>query len=130
MFQDFLGGRRLPCSSVPRRIDLTRDAVTVEQFRFGLWRHSSIHLMARLAVVRPKASRDEVRAHRAAIRRLVDTLGLGTPRIRGDGTVIVHSQEAGYRAAARLSAMASDVVGRDVHVITDDVAGAAGAQEL
>ena len=97
---------------------------------FGLWRHSSIHLMARLAVVRPKASRDEVRAHRAAIRRLVDTLGLGTPRIRGDGTVIVHSQEAGYRAAARLSAMASDVVGRDVHVITDDVAGAAGAQEL
>ena len=55
---------------------------------------------------------------------------LDKPRIRSDGTVIVHSHEASYRAVARLSAMASDVVERDVHVITDDVPGAAGAQEL
>ena len=69
-------------------------------------------------------------AHRAAVRRLVGSLGLTNPRIRGDGTVVVHSDETGYRAVARLSAMASDVVGREVHVITDDVPGAAGAREL
>ena len=87
-------------------------------------------MASRLTVVRPKASRDEVLAHRAAIRRLVRTLGLDSPRIRSDGTVVVHSSEAGYLAVAHLSAMASDVIGRDVHVITDDVPGAAGAQEL
>ena len=87
-------------------------------------------MASRVAAVRPRASRDDVLAHRAAICRLVDTLGLGNPRIRADGTVIVHSHETGYRSAARLSAMASDVVGRDVHVITDDVPGAAGAQEM
>ena len=81
-------------------------------------------------IVKRKANRDEVSAHRAEVRRLVGVLGLDNPRIRDDGTLIVHSHELGYRAAARLAAMASDVVGKDVHVITDDVPGAAGAQEF
>jgi hypothetical protein len=51
-------------------------------------------------------------------------------RIRPDGALIVHTTEPGYRAVARLSAMASDAVGREVLVITDDVPGAAEAQEF
>jgi hypothetical protein len=85
---------------------------------------------SRVAAVLPKASRDEVLAHRAAFCKLVRTLGLENPRIRNDGTVVVHSAEAGYRAVARLSSMASDILGRDVHVISDDVPGATDAQEL
>ena len=69
-------------------------------------------------------------SHRAVIRQMAVALGLVNPRIRGDGILIVHSDEAGYRAAARLSAMVSDVVGKDVLVITDDVPGAAGGREL
>ena len=87
-------------------------------------------MASRVGVVRPRASQDEVITHRAAIRALVRKLGLGNARVRSDGTVVVHSRESGYRATARLSAMASHVVGREVHVITDDVPGAAGAQEL
>ena len=69
-------------------------------------------------------------AHRGPIRRLAAELGLGDPRVRADGAVIVRSPEIGYRAVTRLSAAASDVVGRYVHVITDDVPGAADAREL
>lgn len=87
-------------------------------------------MASRVALGKHKANRDEVLAHRAEVQRLVGALGLENPRIRDDGTLIVHSYEAGYRATARLAAMASDVVGKDVHVITDDVPGAAGAQEF
>src|SRR5205085_2210203 len=87
-------------------------------------------MASRLGVVGRRASREEVVAHRAVVRRLASKLGLSRPRIRDDGTVIVSSPEPGYRAVARLSAMASDVIGRDVHVISDDVPGAAGAKEL
>ena len=86
--------------------------------------------MAQIAVTRPKASREDIIAHRARIRRLALDLGLKATGVRGDGTVVVHTDEEGYRAAARLSAMASSLIGRDVHVITDDVPGATGAQEL
>jgi hypothetical protein len=77
-----------------------------------------------------KATSDEVLACAAALRRLAAELGLSDPRIRGDGTVVVHSDEAGYRAVTRLSAAASGLVGTYVHVITDDVPGAADTQEL
>lgn len=87
-------------------------------------------MASRVVAVKRKANRDEVAAHRAEVRRLVRALGLNNPRIRDDGTLIVQSHESGYRAVARLAAMVSDVVGKDVHVITDDVPGAAGAQEF
>jgi hypothetical protein len=38
-------------------------------------------------------------------------LGLSRPRLRHDGTVVVHSDEAGYRAVTRLSATASELIG-------------------
>jgi len=49
---------------------------------------------------------------------------------RADGTVVVHSDEPGYRAVTRLSSALSELVGTYVHVITDDVPGADNAREL
>ncbi len=57
-------------------------------------------------------------------------LALTDVRVRSDGTVVVHSDEPGYRSVLRLSESASELVGTYVHVITDDVPGAAGASEL
>jgi hypothetical protein len=86
--------------------------------------------MASVAVMAQKASRSEVLHHRQAIRNLIAAAGLTDPRLRDDGTIVVHTAEPGYHAVGRLSRMASDVVGRYVHVITDDVPGAAGSQEF
>lgn len=77
-----------------------------------------------------KATRKEVAEHRAAICQLARDFGLADTRSRGDGAVVVHSSESGYRSVFRLSAAASELVGRYVHVITDDVPGAADSQEL
>ena len=87
-------------------------------------------MASRVVVRATKASRDEVATHRAAIRQLAAKLGLENPRVREDGTVVVHTRESGYRAVARLSAMASEIVGNEVHVISDDVPGAANIREL
>jgi len=57
-------------------------------------------------------------------RQLAADLGLIRPRLPRDGTVVVHSDEAGYRAAPRLSATASELIGTHLHVITDDVPSA------
>jgi hypothetical protein len=84
----------------------------------------------RSTVADRKATADEVKPHRAAIRQLAADLGLSRPRLRNDGTVVVHSDEAGYGAVTRLSATASEVVGEYVHVITDDVPGALDARKL
>jgi hypothetical protein len=43
---------------------------------------------------------------------------------------MIHSDEPGYKTANWLSAIASQVVGAYVHVITDDVPGATAAQSL
>ncbi|MGH3848751.1 MAG: hypothetical protein ACRDRT_03440 [Pseudonocardiaceae bacterium] len=86
--------------------------------------------MPRATLVDRKATPEEVTSHAAAVRRLAASLGLGGPRLRSDGTVVVHSDEEGYRAVTRLSAAASELVGAYVHVITDDVPGAADAREL
>ncbi len=77
-----------------------------------------------------KATSDEVATHAAAIKQLAAELGLSDLRLRRDGTAVVHSEEAGYRAVTRLSAAASELVGAYVHVITDDVPGAVGARAL
>lgn len=80
--------------------------------------------------IEAKATAAEVGAHGRALRETAIHLGLSDVRLRDDGTVVVHSSEPGYRAVTRLSAAASEVVGRYVHVITDDVPGAAGARAL
>jgi len=77
-----------------------------------------------------KATREEVLAWAGAIRQAAQKLGLPALRLRDDGTVVIHSDEPGYHAANQLSADASRVVGAYVHVITDDVPGAASAREL
>ncbi len=86
--------------------------------------------MPHSTVVDRQATSDEVATHAAAIGRLAADLGLSGLRLRRDGTVIVHTEEVGYRAVTRLSAAASDLVGAYVHVITDDVPGAFGAREM
>jgi len=86
--------------------------------------------MSDAAVADRKASRAEVLEHAEVIRGLAVELGLSKPRVRDDGAVVVHSDEPGYRSATRLSTAASRVVGAYVHVITDDVPGAASALEL
>jgi hypothetical protein len=86
--------------------------------------------MANWTVVDRKATSREVASHADAIRQLAVKLGLSDPRLRSDGAMVVHSEEAGYRAVTRLSAAASELVGAYVHVITDDVPGAVGAREL
>lgn len=77
-----------------------------------------------------KATEKEVAKHRDAIRQLAHGFGLTGPRVRSDGAVVVHSSDSGYRNVFRLSAAASELVGRYVHVITDDVPGATDAKEL
>ena len=72
-----------------------------------------------------KATRDEVVAHASSLRESVARLGLGSLRIRDDGTLAIHSDDPGYKTANRLSVIAGHVVGAYVHVITDDVPGAA-----
>jgi len=77
-----------------------------------------------------KATMDEVRVHAAALSRLAGELGLDAPRLRDDGTVVIHSAHPGYQEANRLSAAASEVVGAYVNVITDDVPGAVRSRPL
>jgi len=82
------------------------------------------------AVADRKATVEEVTAHAREIRRVAADMGLGAPRVRDDGTVVVHVTDPGYQAANRFSAAASEAVGAYVHVITDDVPGAASARAL
>jgi hypothetical protein len=83
------------------------------------------------AVVLPrKATSDEVVAQAPALRRLAAEHGLGVPQVRDDGTVIVHSASPGYGIIKRFSNAASAWIGAYVHVITDDVPGAASSHEL
>ena len=71
-----------------------------------------------------KASAAEVRAHAESLRRIAKEVGVTDPRLRDDGTVVVHSEHPGYRDVVVLSQRLSDLVGCYVHVITDDVPGA------
>lgn len=77
-----------------------------------------------------KATLSEVKEHRATIREAAVALALGEPRVLGDGTIVVHSDEPGYRATNELSLRVTAVVGAYVHVITDDVSAAETARPL
>lgn len=80
--------------------------------------------MARATASDRQASRSEVTAAAAALRKAADGAGVTGARIRGDGAAIVHSPDAGYRTIARFAAAAADIVGTYVHVISDDVPAA------
>jgi hypothetical protein len=79
--------------------------------------------MARTTTADRKASAAEVRAHADQVRRLATEVGVTDPRLRADGTVIVHSEQPGYRDVVRFSRRVSEAVGCYVHVITDDAPG-------
>jgi hypothetical protein len=82
------------------------------------------------AITDGKASATEVQAHANALRALAEELGLGSPGVRDDGAIVIHPNDAGYRSANRFASGASRIVGDYVHVITDDVPGAASARRL
>jgi hypothetical protein len=77
-----------------------------------------------------KATPDEVVAHASSLREGAARLGVAVYASRDDGTLVIHSDDPGYKTADRLSAIAGHVVGAYVHVITDGFPGAAAAQEL
>jgi len=70
------------------------------------------------------ATRDEVLAQRDALRRLAGQHGLGAPRLSASGTVVIHSDDPGYRTVRVFATAASGLVGAWVNVITDDAAAA------
>lgn len=73
-----------------------------------------------------RASWSEVDVRRAELRRRALACGLREPRLREDGSIVVHAPEPGYRATGRFAAEAAAVVGTYVHVLTDDVIAASG----
>lgn len=70
------------------------------------------------------ATRAEVLGQRRRLAELAAEYGLAHPRVDGRGTVIVHSDEPGYRLVARYATDAARLVGAWVNVITDDVPAA------
>lgn len=70
------------------------------------------------------ATRDEVVSRRDALRRLAQEHGLVNPRVSTTGTLVVHSDDPGYRTVRRFATAASDLVGAWVNVVTDDVPAA------
>ena len=86
--------------------------------------------MTELATTDRKAAADQLRPHAAALRRLAARHGLDEPRLRDDGTLVVHSSAPGYRAVLGFAADAASAVGTYVHVITDDAPAARTAKPL
>jgi len=53
-----------------------------------------------------KATRREVVAHAGSLRDHAGQLGVSPLRIRDDGTLVIHSDEPGYKTANPVSAIA------------------------
>lgn len=77
-----------------------------------------------------RASAAEVQAHVEAVRRLAAEAGVTRPRLREDGTVVVHSPDPGFRQIVELSGRLSEDVGCYVRVIADDVPAADDAIDV
>jgi len=86
--------------------------------------------MSEVSLEEHKARLEEIRPHAKRLRLAAREAGLGGLSVQGDGTVVVHSDEPGYRAVNRFSVRASGIVGAYVHVITDDAPAAGGARPL
>lgn len=86
--------------------------------------------MSKATTTDRKASASEVRTHAEQVRRFAKEVGVSEPRLRADGTVVVHSEQPGYRDVVVLSQHLTDLVGCYVQVITDDVPGANNAMPV
>ena len=80
--------------------------------------------MSNLMAADRSATRAEVLAARKPLRELAGRHGLTEPRVDAAGTVIVHSDEAGYASVMRYADASAKTVGVWVNVITDDVPAA------
>lgn len=85
--------------------------------------------MANIAVD-DRASAEQVRQHASEIRSAARDVGVSNVRLHDDGTLVVSSDEPGYRQVIELAGKAREIVGVYVHVITDDVPAAEGARSL
>lgn len=83
-------------------------------------------IMSELMTADRRATASEVAAKRAELRALASGHGFDAVRIATDGTIVVHSEDPGYRAIARFAGEASRLIGAYVQVITDDVTAALG----
>lgn len=77
-----------------------------------------------------RASAAVIRAHADALRDAAHKAGLTNVRLRGDGALVVHATEPGYRQVIDLVGRARAITGAYVHVVTDDGPGIEGARAL
>jgi len=70
-----------------------------------------------------RATLDEVVEHRDLLRALARRHHLEQPRLRSDGSLVVHPANAGYLDVARFVEEASRAIGAHVYVVTDDTPG-------
>lgn len=85
--------------------------------------------MASTTISDRTATRQEVLGARKRLGELAAVERLSAVRVDIAGTVIVHSEAAGYGPVRRFATSASNEVGAWVNVITDDVPAAEVASE-
>lgn len=76
-----------------------------------------------------RATRAEVLRHRDELVALLIRHDLRNPRLRGDGALIVDTDQPGYWGLAEFSAAADDLVGAHVYAIVSTAPGAAGGAD-
>ncbi len=86
--------------------------------------------MANTTTTDRRASAEQVRASAQDIKRAAAEVGVSDVRLHDDGTLVVHSEDPGLREVLALVKRARQLVGVYVHVITDEVPAAKGAQPL
>lgn len=76
-----------------------------------------------------RATLAEVVGHREQLVALLAQHGLRSPRLRGDGALVVDTDQPSYQGLAEFSATADDLVGAHVYVLVSTAPGAAGVDE-
>lgn len=77
-----------------------------------------------------RASADQVRRYAEQIRAAARDTGVTDVRLLDNGTLVIHSDDKGYRDVIELGLRVDDIVGTYVHIITDDAPAAEGARPL
>lgn len=78
--------------------------------------------MAQLQQADRVATRAEVLAVRELLRSLLESHGLGQPRVRDDGAIVVRAPS--YRGVAEVVVPVTEMVGAHVRLILDTATGA------
>lgn len=76
--------------------------------------------MSDIGQVERTATRDEVIAEREGLHRILTAHGLTDPRVRADGSIIVHTDDGGYGPIIRATGEARELLGHHLKLVTDD----------